>query len=196
MSGQLSRPSASIMASCTAGRTWRICSLARVGFTRLVSSTTNRCAFRIDPQRSSGETRVSEAGRREIVASRRVGGVGTSHPKVRAESPIVCRCGELLYRGARQQAMVRVNAAIQQHLRKCRHVSRGGKQPGVPGNSTHGPRVLIMYLAAQQPLAEVGIIFSGRDPGTQRNAADCKANPSFRATRRCALWRILRASRR
>ena len=69
---------------------------------------------------------------------------------MRAESPIVCARGELLDRGAVEQPLVRVDAAIQDHLRERRDVVRRGKKPGMPGDAAHGPGVFVVHFAPER----------------------------------------------
>ena len=44
---------------------------------------------------------------------------------------------------------MRVNAAIEHHLRKSGHVACGGKKSGVAGDAAHGPGILIVHFAVQ-----------------------------------------------
>src|ERR1700735_2183939 len=84
----LAKPRATIIASWRAGRTWRICSFVRVGFTRFVSRITKRSrsgSIQSDvPVKPVCPKLLAE----KYWPADEVGGVGTSHPRVRAESPI------------------------------------------------------------------------------------------------------------
>ena len=65
-----------------------------------------------------------------------------------------------------------VDAAIENHLRENGHVARCGEKAGVPGDAAHGPGVFVMHFALDQALAVGGVLFGGRDLGTQACAAD------------------------
>src|SRR5271154_3142969 len=85
------KPRDSIIASWSAGRTFRICSLARVGFTRFVSKTTKRSRLGSIHNEVPVNPVWPKLFGEKYWPAEDVGGVGTSHPKARAESPIACR---------------------------------------------------------------------------------------------------------
>ena len=46
-----------------------------------------------------------------------------------------------------QDAVMRVDAAIEHHLRECGDVAGGGEKPGVAGDAAHGPGVFVVHFA-------------------------------------------------
>ncbi len=69
--------------------------------------------------------------------------------------------------GAREDAMVGVDAAVQDHLRENRDVAGGGKKSSVAGDAAHGPGVFVVHFALQQALAEIDVVFGGSNRGPQ-----------------------------
>src|SRR5580658_3639227 len=62
---------------------------------------------------------------------------------------------------------MRVDAAVQDHLRENSGVAGGGKKSGVAGDAAQGPGVFVMDFALQQALAEIDVVFCGCDRGPQ-----------------------------
>ncbi len=126
-----------------AGRTWRIFSLARVGFTRLVSSTTK--SLRSGSIHSDVPVKpVWPKLLGEKYSPEEEGGAGTSQPSARAESPIVVARGELLDGRAPEHAVVRVDAAVEHHLRECGDIARRREKSGMAGDAAHGPGIFVV----------------------------------------------------
>ena len=59
--------------------------------------------------------------------------------------------------------MVRVDAAVQNHLREGGDIACGGEQSGVAGDSAHGPGIFVVNFAPDEPLAEGRVVFRGSD---------------------------------
>ena len=67
---------------------------------------------------------------------------------------------------------MRVDAAIENHLRECGDVAGGGEKAGVAGDAAQGPGVFVMNFALEQALAIGGVVFGGSDARAQASAAD------------------------
>lgn len=105
----------------------------------------------IDPDRSSRESGVAEAVRGKIVSAqstrRRHG------PAERARSAgELLRRSELYNRRVPQDSLVRIDAAVQQHLAKRRQIWRGAEHSRVPGNAANRVRIFVVYFALDQPV--------------------------------------------
>ncbi len=171
------RFSASTTASWSAGRTWLILLFSRVGWTRLVSSTTKSCfsgSTQIDVTRETG---MPEAARRKIPAARRIW-----RRHVPAQRARICgesrRGSELRDRGAPQHAPMCIDAAVQQHLAECGQVRCRRKHSGVARDPAHDPGIFIMHFASQEAPAEVSVVLGGRDALAQglRGIKCCRAH--------------------
>ena len=107
--------------------------------------------IRINPNRSAGKSRVPKAVRRKIMPARPA--LGRHRP---AERPgavrELLRRRELRDRRAPQNPLVRVNAAIQQHLAERRQVRRRAEDSRMPGDSANRKRVFIVYFALHQAM--------------------------------------------
>ena len=84
-------PKDSKIASWRAGRTWRICSLARVGFTRLVSKMTKRSRSGSIQSDVPVKPVWPKLSGEKYLPAEEIGGVGTSQPNVLAELPTAWR---------------------------------------------------------------------------------------------------------
>ena len=74
--------------------------------------------------------------------------------------------------GAASDAVMRVDAAIQHHLRERGDVARRGEKARVAGDAAHGPGVFVMDFALDQALAVGGVVFGGSDARAKVLAAD------------------------
>jgi len=66
-------------------------------------------------------------------------------------------------------------SSVQHALRVAGDLSRGGKDTGMSGHSAHYPGVLVIDLAADNPLAKRPVVLRGRDhrlPGLRWTEAD------------------------
>ena len=93
-----------------------------------------------------------EEGCRRNVPAERAGGIADGFAG-----------GELLDRRAAEHAMVRVDAAVEDHLRECGDIARGGEKSRVAGDAAHGPGVFVVDFALDQALAIGRIVFGGSD---------------------------------
>ena len=125
-----------------------------------------KAAVGVEPQRSAGESGVAEAMRGEIVAR---GGVFRGHVPANRAGGIAdgYARGEFLDGGAREQAAVRVDSAVENHLREDGQIARGGKKSGVPGDAAHGPGILIVHFAPNEALAKLLVVLGGSDAAPQ-----------------------------
>ena len=58
---------------------------------------------------------------------------------------------------------MRVDAAVEKHLRECGDIARRGEKSRVARNSAHRPGVFVMHFADDQALAKGGVVFGGSD---------------------------------
>lgn len=116
----------------------------------------------VNPNGSAGEAGVSVTMRRKEVAA---GAAFGGHDP--AERPGAVgewlRCGELSNGGALEDALVSVNAAVEEHLAKRGQVRGRAEHAGVTGNAAHGVGVFVMHLALHEVVAEAGVEFRGSD---------------------------------
>src|SRR5580704_4152329 len=108
----------------------------------------------INPDRSSRKTSVPETMCRKVVPARAT--FGRHHPTERARSARkLLRHYELRNRRAAQYSLVRISAAIQQHLAKRRQIRRRTEEPCMARNAANGICVFIVHFALDKPLAEI-----------------------------------------
>src|SRR6267378_8840 len=109
---------------------------------------------RIDPDRSPGKSRVPKAMRRKIMPARSA--LGRHSP---AQGPCPARKllgrSELSNRRAPQNSLVRVNAAVQQHLAKRRQVRCCAEKSRMTRDASDGKRVLVVNFALHQLVPQV-----------------------------------------
>src|SRR6185437_16980046 len=120
----------------------------------------------INPNGSAGESIVTVALLRKIVAARRFsrGHIPSQGARRIADLNTFYK---LLDDSARQNARVRVNAAIQHCLREHRDVVRRAEKPCVARDSAHCVRISVVNFAVQQTLAVSFVFLRRRDTPAQ-----------------------------
>ncbi len=63
--------------------------------------------------------------------------------------------------------MVRVDAAVQEHLAECGEIGRGAEETGVTGHSANGEGVFVVNFAVHQAVPQVVVDFRWRDAGPE-----------------------------
>ena len=53
---------------------------------------------------------------------------------------------------------MRINAAIEEHLRERGDIAGRGEKSGVARNATHGPGIFVVHFAPNQALAIGGVV--------------------------------------
>ena len=94
--------------------------------------------------------------------------MGTSHPSARAELPMSSRAVNCSMVGAREQAMVGVDSAIEHHLREDGHIAGRGEKAGMARDAAHGPGIFVVHFAPDQALAKVASFSVGAISGRRR----------------------------
>src|SRR5882757_9194132 len=88
-----------------------------------------------------------------MAAGATFGGNGPAE-RARAARKLLRRC-ELRNRNAAQDAMMRIDTAIQQHLAERGEIGRGAKNAGVPGDAADGERVFVMHFALHKAVTQI-----------------------------------------
>src|SRR6266851_2557720 len=115
---------------------------------------------RINPDRSAGKSRMPKTVRRKIMPARSALG---RHCPAQCSRPAgkLLRRRELCNRRAPQNPLVRVNAAIQQHLAKRRQVRRRAEKSRMPRNAADRKRVFVgRYIVSWIPSGEKMLLFA------------------------------------
>src|SRR5580700_8913251 len=103
-------------------------------------------AVAIDPDAGAGKAGVAEALGREIVAA--AASFGRDGPSESAGAAgKFLRLGELRDRGATQNAVMGVGAAVEQHLAEGGEVGGGAKKAGVAGDAPEDEGVFVVDFA-------------------------------------------------
>src|SRR5216683_7568405 len=74
------------------------------------------------------------------------------------------RSGELRDGRAPQDAVMRVDAAVQEHLAKGSKIGRGAEESGVAGDAADGEGVFVVDLALHQAVPQIVINLCRRNP--------------------------------
>src|ERR1700719_2877972 len=123
-------------------------------------------AVRVDPDRCAGKAGVAEAVRGEVMAA---GGTFCRDGPAESARSIRERLwrGELSYGGSFQNTAVSVDTPVQQHLAEGREVGRCTEYARMARDAAHGECVLVVDFALYQPIAQVAVEFSWRDPSPE-----------------------------
>src|SRR6266853_3490347 len=126
-----------------------------------------KLTVRVDPNRSAGKTQMAKTAWRKVAAA---GGIRRGdHPSKRARvGRERLRRDELHERRASQQALVRVQAAIEKHLAERSKVRRSREHSSVPSYAPHGERVFVVNFSPEQALTIGRVILRGSDAAAER----------------------------
>src|SRR5271156_305290 len=102
-------------------------------------------AVGIDPDAGAGEAGVTEAVCGKIMAAAAAFGGDGPAQGTRAAGKFL-RLGELGYRGALEDAMVGVGAAVEEHLGEGGQVGRGAEEASVAGNAAEDVGVFVVHF--------------------------------------------------
>src|SRR5882762_11703980 len=74
------------------------------------------------------------------------------------------RRSELRDGSAAQDAMMRIDSAVQQHLAERSEIGRGAKNAGVPGDAADGERVFVMHFALRKAMTQIVVDLRRSNP--------------------------------
>src|SRR5260370_11865398 len=123
-------------------------------------------AVGMEPNAGEGEAGVAETVQRKIMAAGAAfGGHGPAEGACAARK--LLRRGELRDGRAPQDAVMRVDSAIEQHLAKRGKIRSGAKESSVARDASDGKRVFGVHFALHQAVPKVVVDLRGHNPRPQ-----------------------------
>lgn len=116
----------------------------------------------IDPDGSSCESRVAEAVRRKIVSAQAARRWHRPAEGARSTRELLRR-SELRYRRAPQNSLVRIHAAVEQHLAKRRQVWGRAKDSRVSRYTANRVRIFVVHFTLDQAMPVIVVDFRWRN---------------------------------
>ncbi len=108
----------------------------------------------IDPDGCPREPGVPEAVSGKILSAQSARCRHGPAKRTRSAGKLLRR-GELRHRPAPQNPLVRVHAAVQQHLAKRRQIWRGAEYARVPGHTANRKGIFVVHFTLHQPVPQI-----------------------------------------